>query len=569
VLSTKFQDRLKQALVEEGLVTKEKLKSAEITARNENTTLINALTRSGAVDEEQLVKFIGEIMHVPYVNIENYTIDRESLDRISDKIAQRYKIIPLFMIEGVLTIAMSDPLDIISMDDISKVAQCKIEVVIASKKSIEVAIGQWYGLGNAQKDLIEQLADELEQPGQVEESQLSQEIIEIRLKSESAEPAIVKLVNSYIAQAILESASDIHLRPTKDGMEVRFRIDGFLYLRHRLPTKLIPQVTSRIKVMSGLDITKRRIPQDGRIGIVIRNKLIDIRISTFPSMHGENIVLRILDKTRGVPTLSKLNLSAEDLTAFKKEIKATKGIILATGPTGSGKSTTMYSFIDALTMESKNIMTVEDPIEYEMDGIVQTNVDPKAGVNFSNALRAILRQDPDIIYVGEIRDAETAKAAVQAALTGHLVLSTLHTNDAVGAITRLRDIGIEPGLIGSVLNCSFSQRLVRKICPRCKHEYPPDENFLNKWKFPLDTKFYKGKGCEFCSGIGYRGRMGIFEIVSVNKAIGALIAKNAPENVIFKALRKQGMKTLFEDGLQKVKDGITTVEEVMRVIDEA
>ncbi len=499
IISFKVLDRLKLVLIKEGLVTKEKLRVAEITAQRENETLSRVLVRLGFVAEEQLASFIGEKMQVPYVNIRNYTIEPKVLDLIPEKIARRYKIIPLFEIEGVLTVAMADPLDIISIDDISRVAGCKVEAVISSNESINVAIDQWYGIGDARTELIEQLAEEFKETERQEEEkeQYAREITEIRLKKEAAEPPIVKLVNSYIAQAILERASDIHLEPKRDSMVVRFRIDGFLYNRHRLPTRLIAPITSRIKVMSGLDISKRRIPQDGRMGLTIRDKSIDIRTSTFPSMYGENIVLRILDKTRGVPTLSELGFSDEDLNTFKKVIKATKGIILATGPTGSGKTTTIYSFINALNKEDKNIMTIEDPIEYEIEGIVQSNVDPKAGVTFATALRSILRQDPDIVYVGEIRNIETTEIAVRAALTGHLVLSTLHTNDAVGAITRLSDIGVETGLLGSVLNCSFAQRLVRRICPRCKIEYQPDERLLKSLELPLDERFFRERGVKF------------------------------------------------------------------------
>jgi len=568
IISIRFLARLKQALVKEGLVTKEKLRVAEIKAQRENETLSKILIRLGFVTEEQLVSFIGEKMHVPYVNIKNYTIDRQVLERIPEKIARRYKIIPLFKIEDVLTVAMSDPLDIISIDDISRVAGCKVEAVIASSESINVAIDQWYGIGDARTELIEQLAEEFKEVEREEEEQYTKEITEIRLKKEAAEPPIVKLVNSYIAQAILEGASDIHLEPKRDSIVIRFRIDGFLYNRHRLPTSLIARITSRIKIISGLDISKKRIPQDGRMGLIIRDRSIDIRTSTFPSMYGENVVLRILDKTRGIPTLSELGFSDEDLNTFKKVIKATKGIILATGPTGSGKTTTIYSFINSFNKEDKNIMTIEDPIEYEIEDIIQSNVDPKTGVTFANALKSILRQDPDIIYVGEIRDLETAEIAVRSALTGHLVLSTLHTNDAVGAITRLIDIGVETGLIGSVLNCAFAQRLVRRICPRCKKEYRPDERLLKNLGLSLDTTFFKGEGCEFCSGIGYRGRIGIFEIATINKDISKLITQKASYDEIKEAVRKQGMKTLLEDGLQKVIKGITTLEEIERVTGE-
>lgn len=568
IISIKALDRLKQALVTEGLVTKEKLRVAEIAAHRENETLSRVLVRLGFVTEEQLVSFIGEKMHVPYINIKNYTIDRQILECIPEKIARRYNIIPLFKIEDVLTVAMSDPLDIISIDDISRVAGCKVEAAIASNESINVAIDQWYGIGDARKELIEQLAEEFEETEKEEEAQYSKEITEIRLKKEASEPPVVKLVNSFIAQAILEGASDIHLEPKKDSMVVRLRIDGFLFNRQKLPIKLFNRITSRIKIMSGLDISKRRIPQDGRMGLVIRDKSIDIRTSIYPTMYGENIALRILDRSKGMPTLSELILADDYLDTFKRVIRATRGIILATGPTGSGKTTTIYSFINALNKEDKNIMTIEDPIEYEIEGLVQSNVDHKSGITFANALRSILRQDPDIIYVGEIRDVETAEVAVRAALTGHLVFSTLHTNDAVGAITRLIDIGVETGLVGSVLNCAFAQRLVRRICLRCKKEYQPDESFLKRLGLSLDTKLFKGEGCEVCGDIGYRGRVGIFEIIVIDREISKLIAKKASEDEIREAAREQGMKTLFEDGLLKAKEGVTTLEEVIRVTGE-
>jgi type IV pilus assembly protein PilB len=569
IVSVRIFDRLKQDMVKEGLITKENLKIAEMTAQQENESPSNILVKLKFLTEEQLLGFIAEKMNVPYVNISNYTIDPTVLDLIPEKIARRYTIIPLFKIEDVLTVAMSDPPPI----EISALAGCKVEPVIVSNKSITVAIDQWYGTGNARKKLVEQLANEFREFKESDmkrgvEAQHTKGRTEIDLEKEAVDSPSAKLVNNYIVQAILEGASDIHLEPKKDFMTVRFRIDGFLYDRQRLPAELISSVTSRTKIMSGLDISEKRIPQDGRIGLILRDKKIDIRTSTFPSMYGENVVLRILDKTRGVPTLSELGFSDEDLNKLKKVIKFTQGIILATGPTGSGKTTTIFSALNVLNTTDRNIMTIEDPIEYEIGGIVQSQFNPKAGVSFATALRSILRQDPDIIYVGEIRDAESAEAAVRAALTGHLVLSTLHTNNAVGAITRLRDIGVDTGLIGSALNCAFAQRLVRKICQRCKHEYQPDENFLKKWKLPLDTKFYRAKGCESCSGIGYKGRVGIFEIVNVNKDISELISQNASENEILEALRKQGMKTLLEDGLQKAIKGSTTLEEIERVTGE-
>ncbi len=563
-ISNRILDRLKQNLTAEGLITREKLNIAERAVLEEKMPLSNALVKLGFLTKERLVSFIGEKIHIPYLNIKNYTIDSEVLVCIPEKIARRYNVMPIFMIEGVLTIAISDPLDIVSLDEISAVTMRKIEPVIASAESISVAIDQWYGIGDARQDLIEELASEIKQAEQEKEVQYTR-ASEIRLKKEASEAPIVKLVNGFIAQAILENASDVHLEPKKNHLAVRFRIDGFLYDRHKLQAKLTPPIISRIKIMSVLDISQKRVPQDGRMGLFIRNKNIDIRTSTFPSMYGENIVLRILDKDKGVLSLSELGMSDKALITFEKVIKSKKGIILITGPTGSGKTTTIYSAISALHKADKNIMTVEDPIEYEIEGLIQGQVDPAIGVTFAASLRSILRQDPDIIYVGEIRDFETAEMAVRAALTGHLVLSTLHTNDAVGAITRLRDIGIETNLIESVLNCSMAQRLIRRVCQGCKRQYQPEKDLLNELNLPLDTKFYTWDGCDVCNGIGYRGRIAIFETLVVSKEIRKLISSKASEDEVAEAARSLGMRTLFEDGLEKIKQGLTTFEEVERV----
>lgn len=512
-------------------------------------------------------------MKFPQVNVKKYAIDRKVLDLIPEKIARRYNILPLFKIENVLTIAISNPLNVISLDDISAVAGCKVEPVIDDDKNIRVAIDQWYGVGEARQELIENLVEEFEQikNENIEEgkreSKYAAGLHEIKLKKEADEAPIIRLVNTYIVMAILEGASDIHLEPKKDSMIVRFRIDGFLYNRDRMPPRMIAPVTARIKIISGMDISKRRIPQDGRIGLVIRERNIDIRTSTYPSLHGENIVLRVLDKSQTSLSLSEIGFTDEDLLTVRKALKSTRGIILITGPTGSGKTTTVYSALNDLKTEHKKIITIEDPVEYEIEGLVQGQVDRKTGVDFASALRSILRQDPDIIYVGEIRDKETAQIAVRAALTGHLVLSTLHTNDAVGAITRLRDIGIESGLIGTTLLCSIAQRLVRKICLRCLEKYQPDEGLLKSLGLTPDTKLNKGSGCESCKDIGYKGRNGIFEILFVNDKIKTMISNEASEEKIIKAAKASGMRTMSDDGMQKVIKGVTTLDEIERVLD--
>lgn len=568
VISINLHDRMKMDMVKEGLLTKEELKVAEMTAVREKAPLGKTLVKLNFVKEEELTRFIGDKTHIPYINIKSYALDRRTIELVPESIARRYMVIPVFMLEGVLTVAMSDPLDIISIDDISKVAGCKIEPVIASQESIGLAIDQWYGIGEARKELLEELVDDIEVKELMTGLKDGDEISGILEAKEASEPPIVKLVNSFIAQGMIEGASDIHLEPKRDYMLVRFRIDGFLYERQRFSIRLVSSIVSRIKIMSGLDISKKMTPQDGRIGLVIRDRSIDVRTSVYPAMFGENVVLRILDKTKRVPTLSALGFSELNMELFKKMLKAQKGLILATGPTGSGKTTTIYSAIEEMQAGEKNIVTIEDPVEYEIDGIVQSQINLNTGITFATALRSILRQDPDVIYVGEIRDLETAEIAVRSALTGHLVISTLHTNDAVGSIPRFLDLGIEKSLVASVLNCSFAQRLVRKLCQRCKKEYEPDDNMLINLKLPPSTKFYRADGCEHCSAIGYMGRIGIFEILVLNKDIRKLVAQGASEDEILDAAKSQGMKTLFEDGLEKVLKGITSIDEVNRVTEE-
>lgn len=562
-------ENLKQGMIADSLITKKQLKTAEGKAQREGETLGRMLVELGYVTQEQLASFIGAKIHVPYVNIADYDVDPQVLELIPEMIARRYRVLPLFKIEDVLTIAMSDPLDIVSIDDMAAVAGCQVEPVIASEESIGAATDEYYKMDGSRSRLVEQLAEEVKEPEAGDESLYADEVYEIRLKEEASEPLIIKLVNSYIAQAMLEGVSDVHFEPRRDHLSVRFRLDGFLFNRDRLPARLIPLITSRIKIMAQLDIANSRVPQDGRIGLIIGDRGIDIRASTYPCMFGENVVLRILDEAKGTLPLPDLGLSEENLKRLERLISAAKGIVLATGPTGSGKTTTIYSALNAIERSDKNVITVEDPIEYEIDGVVQSQVNPKAGVTFARALRAILRQDPDIIYVGEIRDLETAEVAIRAALTGHLVLSTLHTNDAVGAITRFSDVGVRAGFIESALNGAFAQRLVRRICPKCKTEYAPGGNVLERYGLPADTTLHKGAGCQHCGGVGYRGRVGIFEVLVVNKTIRALIREKASEEAIAKVAREEGMTSLFQDGLAKVAEGITTLEEILRVTDES
>ena len=561
-------ERNKQGLVDDGLLTSAQLADAEAKAWQTHQSLGRVLVSSRYASEEQLARFIAKKTHLPYINLNDYAIDRRVLEVIPAATARRHKFIPLFKIENVITVAMADPVGAISIEDVASVAGCPAEAVIATQESILAAIDQWYGSGDSRKQLVEQLATELELLEGQEEgpAEYGGQINEYRLKKEALEAPIVELVNSYIAQAIMEGASDIHIEPGKDTTQIRFRIDGFLYNRGRLPSKFILPVNSRIKIMSAMDITKRKIPQDGRISLTVRDRRVDIRVSTFPCLHGEKIVLRLLDKRKGLMSLSELGLSENDLAIFKNLSWTRNGLILATGPTGSGKSTTLYAFIHAIDKADKNIITIEDPVEYEIEGTVQSNVNAKVGLTFAKSLKAILRQDPDIIYVGEIRDTETAEIAVRAALTGHLVLSTLHTNDAVGAIVRLHEMHVSRELIRSVLKCSFAQRLVRKICLRCKQVDHPEDYLIQKLGASANSTYYKGKGCDYCDRSGYQGMTAIYEILLVDKKIGAMISEKVSDMEVRQAAEKAGMQSLSHQGMLMAQQGITTLEEIARVV---
>lgn len=564
-------NRLKQKIVEDGLITKEALSNAQAAARRENKPLSRMLEPLGIIKTAHMANFIGSKLSIPYVNLNDYKVDRKALNFFPRNISDRYNIMPLFISDNVLTVAISDPIDILSIDVLSRVAGCEIDFVIASSESIGKAIDRGYGAGKEKTELIKEISGEFQRTKKDSETRTNQytnEINEIRLRKASEEASIVRRVNGYIAQAMVEGATDIHLEPKKETMHVRYRIDGYLYKRHTVSSKSIAPVISRIKLMSGLDITLGRRPQEGRIELRIKEKDIDIRTSVFPSMFGENVVLRILDKTAMTPQLSEIGLSEEHLVTFRRLTKATRGMVLATGPSGSGKTTTIYSLIESLNKSEKNIVTIEDPVEHEIEGIVQSQIDHAAGMNFADALGSIMRQDPDIVYLGEIRDRETATGALRAALTGKLILSTMHTGSAVGTITRLREMGLGAGLVESVLSCAFAQRLVRRLCIHCRQAYAPEEGLLKELGLPLGTYFYKEIGCDDCSGIGYKGRIGLFEVFIVDRHMKSLISERASEQEMIKAARANDMKSLFEDGMQKILQGMTTLEEVKKACEE-
>jgi type IV pilus assembly protein PilB len=507
---------------------------------------------------------MSEATDIPYVNLANYIIDAEVVKLVPEAVAQKYKAMPIFKIGDSLTVAMVDPKDIVAIDELSRRARCNIEAVLALESHILNAIDQYYKSESSFDNLIKDID---------KEKRLQEGVAEFDSKklAEIAEEApVIKLVNMIIMQAVKDRASDIHIEPEEDKLKIRFRIDGILHEMFSPPKHLEPALLSRIKVLSRMDIAEKRKPQDGRFNMKALDRDIDMRVSTFPTIYGENIVIRILDRGSILLGLDKIGFSGEAQKEFEKLIKYPHGIILVTGPTGSGKTTTLYSALSTIDSEEKNAITIEDPVEYHLGRIRQSQVNPKAGLTFATGLRSILRQDPDVIMVGEIRDKETAEISVHAALTGHLVFSTLHTNDAAGALSRLMDMGIEPFLISSSMIGILAQRLVRIICEKCKEDYKPSEAILKGIGAlgDKDKKFFKGKGCSACKDTGYKGRIGIFELLVINEQIRKLIVDKASSDIIKRAAVETGMKSLRDDGLDKVLKGITTPEEVIKATQE-
>jgi len=554
---------LKQDMVAGGLVTAHQFRTAEQEADLTNESIGRVLINKGFATLDSMLSFVEGRLHIPYVNLDQYKIDESAIRRLPPSVAVNYKAIPLFEIEGVLTVAMADPVDIISVDRLMDIAQCPTEVVLASEVSITSAIYRWYGATEVRRNLIEGLAARLKEARTKALPGPRSGTAEPATQAELSEQSAIALVNQYIVQALLERASDIHLEPRRGFLTVRFRIDGILHKRFQLPASSIAPLIARIKIMAGMDIAEKRVPQDGRMGLMVMDREIDVRVSSYPCMHGEKVVLRILDKTSHALALSELGFAAE-VTGLEELATGTTGIVLATGPTGSGKTTTLYAMLNGMSKTEKNIMTVEDPIEYGIEGIVQSQVQPKVGLTFANALRSILRQDPDVIYVGEIRDRDTAEIAVHAALTGHLVLSTLHTNDAASAVIRLMDIGIEPYLISSALLAVIAQRLVRLNCEHCREPETIDPLILDGLGVAKDEVFYKGAGCEQCAGTGYAGRTAVCELLKVSPELRARIVPGISVSDIRAQALKDGTTPLMENALARARQGDICLAEVYR-----
>ena len=559
--------KLGEILVDAGLVSRDQIEEALKVQHETGERLGKVLVRLNLLNEEALVSFLGEQLGIPHVDLKDYLVDPETINLVPEYLARKYPLVPLFKIGETLTVAMVDPLNVFALDEISLKAGCTVEPALATESDIKRAIDQYYGVTGTMDEVIKKIEeDEGELLGTGEHD------IEAKKLQDLAEEApVIKLVNLLIMNAIRDGASDIHIEPEENMLRIRYRIDGVMQEVPAPPKNIQAAILSRVKIMSEMDIAEKRIPQDGRFRIKVENRQVDMRVSTLPTIYGENIVMRILDVSKALLGLEQLGFAADVLEEYMKIIHKSYGILLVTGPTGSGKTTTLYSSLNVINTIDKNIITVEDPVEYRLKLIRQAQVNVKAGLTFSSGLRAILRQDPDVVMVGEIRDLETSEIAIQAALTGHLVFSTLHTNNAPGAVTRLVDMGVEPFLVSSSVLAVIGQRLVRKICPNCKEEYKPPEALLMQAGLDpkkKDLKVYHGKGCKNCLSTGYKGRVCIFELLIPNDKIRSLIVQKTSMDVIRREAVLAGMHTMRDDGLLKVQQGITTIDEVIRATQE-
>ncbi|HYE67947.1 MAG TPA: GspE/PulE family protein [Anaerovoracaceae bacterium] len=548
--------RLGEILLESGAISDIQLEEALECSKQTGMILGDALIDLGYVDEKTLYKGLELHFNVPYVDLGETIIDKQAISMITEMLAKKHIVIPIKKEKKVLTVAMSDPLNFYALDDIKNASGMETAVVISPKKDIMNAIDRYYGSEIAEK-AFEDLKREYSSINLTSLSELS--------ASEVENAPVVRLINSILKNAIKSNASDIHIEPTATNLRVRFRIDGQLQDVVASSMSAYPAIITRIKIMGGMDIAERRIPQDGRVEMKIDGISIDLRISMLPTVYGEKVVIRVLGGSSGALSRDQLGLSKSNNILFDKITKSPNGIILVSGPTGSGKTTTLYSLLSEFNQPNVNIITVEDPVEYKLEGINQVQVNAKAGLTFANGLRSILRQDPDIIMIGEIRDGETAQIAIRASITGHLVLSTIHTNDAASSVARLVDMGVEPYLVSSSIVGVVAQRLVRTICPRCKTPYDPSHNEMLLLKMDEPAPLYKGTGCPACNFTGYKGRKGIHEIIVVSRAIRDMINNGASADELSQAAIKHGTTTLKESCTQLVLEGITTVEEMLKV----
>ena len=549
---------LTDVIVDMGLVARERVDEAIATSRSSGTTPERVLVEGGGLSHDGLARALAERYGLDHLDLGVFSVDMGAANLVTTAAAKRYQAVPVsFVDKRTLLVAMSDPSNVLAVDDIAIMTGYEVRVAVAAPDDIIALISR-----------LDRLEDVVA-AGEVAESEAEAqgaEVVDLRETSDDA--PVIKLVNQIVAQAVEQGASDVHLSPDGKETRVRFRVDGVLHDITTVPRRMGPGVVSRVKIMAELDISERRVPQDGRVGLTVDGRHVDLRVVTLPSVHGESIVMRILDKDSVVMKLEKLGMGDADRESFEHAIHQTHGAVLVTGPTGSGKSTSLYAALQVLNTPEKNIITVEDPVEYQVEGITQVQVSPKAGLTFATGLRAMVRADPDVIMVGEIRDKETAQIAVESALTGHLVLSTLHTNDAPSAITRLVEMGIEPFLVASALDCVLAQRLVRTLCSHCKQRTIISAEVLrqNGYKALVDLEAYEPNGCRRCSGSGYRGRAGIYEVMSVTPEIRALALERRGADELSEVAVQQGMRRLRDDGLEKVRQGRTSIAELARVL---
>ncbi|MCC6422651.1 MAG: Flp pilus assembly complex ATPase component TadA [Phycisphaerales bacterium] len=565
MIATVQRKPLGQLLLDKGLIKPEQLDRAldEQRRSNHQKLLGEVLVEMRFCTEDQITEALAQAYGVPYARVSPRIADPRVISILPKDFLEKHQVLPLYLVEGVLTVAVPEPANVFLLEEIERLSGYTVQVVAATVRDIRATLQTYLP-----DDKVFVIDDIIEEVNPEEFTLIEQPVQDItNLEQAAGDSPVIKLVNYCIYSAVKEGASDIHIEPSDTYVRVRYRLDGRLTERLRPPVQMHAAVASRIKIMAGLDISERRLPQDGGIHVMMDKRPIDLRVSTMPGKHGEKVVIRVIDNERASVNLEKLGFGYDTLKQFKKLVSLPNGIVLVTGPTGSGKSTTLYACLQEINSDDINICTIEDPVEYALGGVNQFQVNEKAGFTFASALRSLLRQDPDVIMVGEIRDVETARIATQAALTGHLVFSTLHTNDAPGAVTRLFNIGIEPYLVGASLAGVLAQRLVRKLCQNCKEAYEPSPNErrqLEKFGGSVDS-LYRPKGCPRCRNLGYSGRIGIYELLVPDDQMIDLISQGATLNQVRDLARRQEMKTLRVDGIEKVKTGITTLEEVYRV----
>ncbi|UCD81888.1 MAG: Flp pilus assembly complex ATPase component TadA [Desulfobacterales bacterium] len=561
--------KLGEILVEGGLLTQKQLEEALPFQKKSNLKLGQFLVREGIVSESQIVDLVSNQLRLEKYRPDKFTIDVDLANLLPADIAHKYQAAPLQKNGLLLTIAMMDPLDINALDAIEVYTNCEVEAIICTEQQLNQLLNSLYGtyagIGGVLEDMEEMEIDKSTE----EKTSITEDVEVSSLQGMAEEAPVVRLVNSILSQGVREGASDIHISPEKESVQVRFRVDGRLHEVPAPPKSMFLPIISRLKILANMDIAVSRIPQDGRFTVKMKNKDINIRASTIPSIYGENMVLRLLDTSNSIYSLERLGMNERDRQKLEAMIGRPYGMILSTGPTGSGKSTSLYSILKKINQPDINIITVEDPVEYRIEKIRQVQLNRKAGMTFASGLRSILRQDPDVIMVGEIRDSETANIAVQAALTGHRVLSTLHTNDSPGAITRFVDMGIEPFLVASVMIVSFAQRLVRTVCPSCKASYQPPPEALKFWGLDNleNANFQQGKGCFSCMHTGYKGRTGVYEVLVIDDFVQDLILKRASAHEISRAVKEVSeFTTLKDNAAEKVIQGITSLEEAASAV---